>query len=157
MGKRLPAVLHTNLACCRENLLPICHESLVATTHSCLSGRLFRLRCSPGFLLAYLYFAASGRLHSKPFYDVPHRPRRVQMSRSSPGRHAAFEFASNVFEERFMDGSGHPLRAIKSDPRTWSVTSDGIVHVSYKLIGSKVDGTFVGINPPMLTSTSRRR
>lgn len=81
------------------------------------------------------------------FNDVPHRPLRVQMSRSSPGRYAAFEFASNVFEERFMDGGRHPLEATKLDPRTWSVTSDdGTVRVSYKLFGDKVDGTFLGID-----------
>ena len=81
------------------------------------------------------------------FHDVPHRALHVQMSRSSPGRYAAFEFASNVFEERFMDGSGHPLIATKSDPRTWSVTSDdGTVRVSYKVFGNKVDGTFLGID-----------
>ena len=81
------------------------------------------------------------------FHNVPKMPFRVQMSRSSPGRYAAFEFASNVFEERFTDGSGRLLAVTKPDPRSWSVTSrDGTVHVSYKLFGDRVDGTFMAID-----------
>jgi predicted metalloprotease with PDZ domain len=81
------------------------------------------------------------------FHNVPSQPFHVQMSRSSPGRYAAFEFASNVFEEHFTDGSGKTLAVTKPDPRSWSVTShDGTVHVSYKLFGDRVDGTFVAID-----------
>ncbi len=81
------------------------------------------------------------------FHDVPKQPFRVQMSRSSPGRYAAFEFAANVFEEHFTDGAGKPLTVTKPDPRSWTVTShDGTVHVTYKLFGDKVDGTFVAVD-----------
>lgn len=81
------------------------------------------------------------------FHNVPRQAFRVQMSRSSPGRYAAFEFASNVFEERFTDGGGKPLAVTKPDPRSWTVTSrDGTVHVAYKLFGDKVDGTFLAID-----------
>ncbi len=81
------------------------------------------------------------------FHNVPRQPLRVQMSRSSPGRYAAFEFASNVFEERFTDGSGKPLTVTKPDPRSWTVTStDGTVHVAYNIFGDKVDGTFLAID-----------
>ncbi len=81
------------------------------------------------------------------FHNVPKKPFRVEMSRSSPGRYASFEFASNVFEERFTDGSGKPLAVTKPDPRSWTVTSgDGTVHVSYKLFGDRVDGTFMAID-----------
>lgn len=81
------------------------------------------------------------------FHDVPQRPFRLQMSRSSPGRYSAFEFASNVFEERFTDAAGKPLAVSKPDPRSWVVTShDGTVHVTYKLFGNKVDGTFLAID-----------
>ena len=81
------------------------------------------------------------------FHKVPLRPLRIQMSRSSPGRYAAFEFASNVFEERFTDGDGKPLPVTRPDPRTWSVTShDGTVHVAYKLFGDRVNGTFVAVD-----------
>ena len=81
------------------------------------------------------------------FHNVPPQKFRMQMSRSSPGRYAAFEFASNVFEERFTDGAGKPLAVTKPDPRSWSVTShDGTVHVAYKLFGDQVDGTFVAVD-----------
>ena len=81
------------------------------------------------------------------FHDVPTGPFRVQMSRSSPGRYAAFEFASNVFEERFTDGSGRALRVTRPDPRSWSVMSDdGTVHIVYKLFGDLVDGTFLAVD-----------
>jgi hypothetical protein len=42
------------------------------------------------------------------FHDVPWRPLLVQMSRSSPGSYAAFEFAKNVFHEHFTDETGKP-------------------------------------------------
>ena len=81
------------------------------------------------------------------FYARPHETLRVQMSRSSPGRYAEFEFASNVFEERFTDGHGEPIIVTKSDPRSWAVVSrDGTVHVAYKIFGDKVDGTFLAID-----------
>ncbi len=81
------------------------------------------------------------------FHNVPRGPLRVQMSRSSPGRYAAFEFASNVFEERFTDGKGEPLAVTRPDPRSWALTSrDGTVHVSYKLFGDRVDGTFLAVD-----------
>ncbi len=81
------------------------------------------------------------------FHNVLRQPLRIQMSRSSPGRYAAFEFASNVFEERFTDGAGKPLAVTKPDPRSWSVTSeDGTVRATYQLFGDKVDGTFLAVD-----------
>jgi predicted metalloprotease with PDZ domain len=81
------------------------------------------------------------------YHHVPAQPFRVEMARSSPGRYASFEFASNVFEEHFTDGHNHPLAVTKTNPRTWQVTThDGTVHVSYKLFGDRVDGTFFAID-----------
>ena len=81
------------------------------------------------------------------FHDVPQGLFRVEMSRSSPGRYAAFEFASNVFEEQFTDGAGKPLAVTKPDPRSWTVMSDdGTVRVRYELFGDKVDGTFMAVD-----------
>ncbi len=81
------------------------------------------------------------------FPDVPPGPLRVEMSRSSPGRYSAFEFAKNVFEVQFTDGHGHALSATQPNPRSWRVTPhDGVVHVSYRLFGDQVDGTFVAID-----------
>ena len=81
------------------------------------------------------------------FHTTPQDALRIEMSRSSPGRYAAFEFAANVFEERFTDGSGRPLAVTKPDPRSWAVVSgDDTVHVQYKLFGDKVDGTFLAVD-----------
>jgi predicted metalloprotease with PDZ domain len=81
------------------------------------------------------------------FHAVPNQPLHLDMSRSSPGRYASFEFAANAFEERFTDGAGKVLPASKLNPRKWAVTSDdGTVHATYKLFGNKVDGTFVAVD-----------
>ena len=81
------------------------------------------------------------------FHTTGSAPLTLHMSRSSPGRYAAFEFVSNVFEEKFTNGAGKPLEAHKTDPRTWVVSgSDGTVHVTYKLFGDRVDGTFMAID-----------
>lgn len=81
------------------------------------------------------------------FHTTGKAPLTLHMSRSSPGRYAAFEFVSNVFEERFTDGTGKALSATKTDPRTWVVAgSNGTVHVSYKLFGDRVDGTFMAVD-----------
>lgn len=81
------------------------------------------------------------------FHTTGKGPLTLHMSRSSPGRYAAFEFVSNVFEETFTDGAGKPLNVTKTDPSTWVVTGgNGTVHVTYKLFGDRVDGTFMAID-----------
>jgi predicted metalloprotease with PDZ domain len=78
------------------------------------------------------------------------------MSRSSAGRYAAFEFAKNVFEERFTDTKGQPLQVKRLSPREWEIVRHGPnVRVTYKIFGDRVDGTFLAIdtthahiNPP---------
>ena len=81
------------------------------------------------------------------FHTAPRKPLRLEMSRSSPGRYATFEFASNVVEEQFTDAHGAPLAVTRPTPRSWTVTSpDGTVHVHYKLFGDRVDGTFMAID-----------
>jgi len=98
------------------------------------------------------HFSFPDRVHhvvavEATFHQQPNEPLTVQMSRSSPGRYAAFEYASNVFEEKFTDDSGKPLQVTRPDPRSWTVNSpDGTVHVSYKLFGDRVDGTFMAID-----------
>src|SRR3954451_7291697 len=66
------------------------------------------------------------------FRNVPPGPLQVRMSRSSPGRYAAFDFAKNVFEEHFTDGKGRALTPARPNPEEWDVSGhDGTVHVSY--------------------------
>ena len=81
------------------------------------------------------------------FRNVPSQPLEVHMSRSSPGRYAAFEFASNLFDERFTDENGHPLQVTRPDPRSWRVSGHhGTVRVTYHLFGDRVDGTFLAVD-----------
>jgi predicted metalloprotease with PDZ domain len=81
------------------------------------------------------------------FHHVPPGPLWVQMSRSSAGRYAAFEFAENEFAEHITDGAGRPLVVSRPDPRTWKITGhDGTVHITYQLFGDRVDGTFAAID-----------
>ena len=81
------------------------------------------------------------------FHDVPPGPLRVQMSRSSAGRYAAFEFAENVFAEHISNGAGKQLAVSRPDPRSWDIAGhDGTVHITYRLFGDRVDGTFAAVD-----------
>lgn len=81
------------------------------------------------------------------FPNVPAGPLQVRMSRSSTGRYAPFDFAKNVFEERFTDGSGKPLTPTRPNPFEWDVAGhNGTVKITYKLFGDRADGTFTGID-----------
>jgi predicted metalloprotease with PDZ domain len=81
------------------------------------------------------------------FHNVPSGPLRVQVSRSSAGRYAAFEFAENVFDEKITDGNGMLLTATRPNPRTWEITRHGsTVRISYHVFGNRVDGTFLAVD-----------
>ena len=81
------------------------------------------------------------------FRNVPQGPLQVRMSRSSPGRYAAFEFAKNVFKEHISDGKGRALTATRPNPQQWNVAGhDGTVHITYNIFGNKVDGTFLAVD-----------
>lgn len=81
------------------------------------------------------------------FRNVPPEALQVRMSRSSPGRYAAFEFAKNVFGEHIRDGKGKALTATRPSPREWVVAGhDGTVHMTYSIFGNKVDGTFLAVD-----------
>ena len=81
------------------------------------------------------------------FHDVPSGPFYVQMSRSSPGRYAAFEFVGNVFEETFTDDRGKELIATRPNPRSWVIANHGLtIHATYSVFGDLVDGTFLAVD-----------
>ena len=81
------------------------------------------------------------------FHNVPPGPLRVQMSRSSPGRYAAFEFAKNVFDEHITDGSGRRVIIRRPNPREWDVVRHSdTVSFTYKVFGDRVDGTFFAVD-----------
>jgi hypothetical protein len=81
------------------------------------------------------------------FRDLRPGALQIRMSRSTPGRYSAFEFAKNVFSEHITDGRGRPLIASRLSPREWKVANhDGTVRVTYNVFGNKVDGTFLAVD-----------
>ncbi len=81
------------------------------------------------------------------FHDIPPGPFYVQMSRSSPGRYAAFEFVANVYQETFTDEQGKDLIATRPNVRSWSIANHGrIIHASYFVFGDQLDGTFLAVD-----------
>lgn len=81
------------------------------------------------------------------FPDVAPGTFEVRMSRSSPGRYAAHDFAKNVFMERFTNGRDEALAVTRPNPHQWDVTAhDGTVKVGYRIFGDRVDGTYLAID-----------
>lgn len=81
------------------------------------------------------------------FHGVSAGPLQVRMSRSSPGRYAAHEFAKNVYSLRAEDGQGRPLAIGRPSPQQWDVSGhDGTVRVRYTLFADRADGTYSGID-----------
>jgi predicted metalloprotease with PDZ domain len=79
--------------------------------------------------------------------DVPAGPLELWMSRSSPGRYALHEFAKNVYSVEAADGSGAPLRVVRTSPYAWTVPEHGdVVKVSYTLYADRAGGTYTGID-----------
>lgn len=81
------------------------------------------------------------------FSDVPRGPLELRMSRSSPGRYALHEFVKNVFDVRITNEFGEALPVTRATPHQWSVTGHtGVVRVSYRVFGDRVDGTYLGVD-----------
>jgi predicted metalloprotease with PDZ domain len=81
------------------------------------------------------------------FRELPPGPLQIRMSRSSPGRYAAFDFARNVFAERITDGDGNAITAARPNPHEWDVAGhNGTVHITYSVFGDRVDGTFLAVD-----------
>ncbi|MCC7008118.1 MAG: M61 family metallopeptidase [Acidobacteria bacterium] len=81
------------------------------------------------------------------FPDVGGDPLHVRMSRSSPGRYAAHDFAKNVSQVEVFDGAGRRLTPARRDPDEWIVAGhDGTVRVVYHVFGDHADGTYLGID-----------
>lgn len=85
------------------------------------------------------------------FSGVPaNKPLEVRMSRSSPGRYSAQEFAKNVYNVRAVDDKGAPLSFTRPNPAQWNIAGHhGKVRVSYTLFGDQGSGTFTGIDNTM--------
>jgi predicted metalloprotease with PDZ domain len=81
------------------------------------------------------------------FRDLPATPLKARMSRSSPGRYAAHDFAKNLFQETITDGQGRPLTATRPNPHEWDIAGhDGTVKVTYRLFGDRIDGTYLAVD-----------
>lgn len=81
------------------------------------------------------------------FADVTADPLQVRMSRSSPGRYAAHDFAKNVFDVRITDGKGKALTAARPNPHEWDISGHGgTVHITYRIFGNHVDGTYLAVD-----------
>ena len=74
-------------------------------------------------------------------------PLELVMSRSSPGRYAAHDFAKNVYDVLIEDGDGRPLAFERPDPSRWVVPRPGTVaRVRYKVFGDVSDGTYLAVD-----------
>lgn len=81
------------------------------------------------------------------FPDLPPGPFEARMSRSSPGRYALHEFAKNVIDVAAADGAGRRLPVERTSPHTWRVAGhDGLVRLTYRLFGDRVDGTYLAVD-----------
>jgi predicted metalloprotease with PDZ domain len=79
--------------------------------------------------------------------DLPAGPLQLRMSRSSPGRYAAHEFAKNVFDVRVVDAAGQRVAVSRPNPHQWDVTGhSGAVRVTYRVFGDRIDGTYLAID-----------
>lgn len=81
------------------------------------------------------------------FRGVPAGPLQVRMSRSSPGRYAAHEFAKNLYRVRAEDSRGRRLVPDRPNVHQWDVAGhDGTVQIRYTLFADRADGTYSGID-----------
>ena len=81
------------------------------------------------------------------FSGVKSKSLEVLMSRASPGRYAAHEFAKNVYEIRTTNSHGKEIPREQADNNRWLISGhDGTVIFEYTLFGDRVDGTYVGID-----------
>jgi predicted metalloprotease with PDZ domain len=81
------------------------------------------------------------------FPEVKADPLQVRMSRSSPGRYAAHDFAKNVFDVKVTDGKGKALVAGRPNPHQWDIAGHGgTVRITYKIYGNHVDGTYLAVD-----------
>ncbi|MEQ1757704.1 MAG: M61 family peptidase [Vicinamibacterales bacterium] len=80
--------------------------------------------------------------------DVPSGGLELHMSRSSPGRYAAHDFARNVSDVEVADASGVALDVSHPTPQVWRIERPSAqVRVRYRVSGERTDGTYLGIDP----------
>lgn len=81
------------------------------------------------------------------FGELGAAPLELRMSRSSPGRYAEHDFARNVYDVRARSVEGRELRTERRDASGWVVPAhSGAVAVTYKVYGSRLDGTYLAVD-----------
>lgn len=81
------------------------------------------------------------------YYDLPNKPLIINMSRSSPGKYALFEFAKNVYDEEAFDSQGTGLEIYRPNQHQWHIRKhNGTVIFKYTLFADHMDGTYSSIN-----------
>lgn len=81
------------------------------------------------------------------FRELGDAPLAARMSRASPGRYAAHNFAKNIFSVAAEDGSGGELAVSRVDADEWQVAGhDGAVRLTYRIFGDHVDGTYMAVD-----------
>lgn len=82
------------------------------------------------------------------FTELGSGPLEVRMSRSSPGRYSTHDFAKNVYDVTAKDANGRALTPTRPDAHGWTIAGHGgTVHLTYKVFGDRVDGTYLAIDP----------
>src|SRR4030042_2345158 len=55
------------------------------------------------------------------YHDLPNKPLIINMSRSSPGKYALFEFAKNVYDEEAFDSQGSSIEIFRPNQHQWRI------------------------------------
>jgi len=81
------------------------------------------------------------------FTGLAPSPLEMRMSRTSPGRYAAHDFAKNVYDVTATNSQGGQLQIERPDPHGWNVVGhNGAVTFSYTVFGNHCDGTYLAID-----------
>jgi predicted metalloprotease with PDZ domain len=82
------------------------------------------------------------------FSGIGDQPLDLRISRSSPGRYSLHDFAKNVYDVHVYAPDQRELRTERPDDSGWRVpVHPDSVTVKYKVAGTRVDGTYLAIDP----------
>lgn len=80
------------------------------------------------------------------FSNLPERPFKLYMSRSSPGRYSLHQFAKNLYNLKAFDVNGQEIKISRINSNIWEVARhNGYIKVIYTLFGDHLNGTYSSI------------